>query len=173
MRIVFLRKFYQRFIFFNMEGYAAEKIQKLHDLIKSGRGGAFRKRQYRKLLLKYCCSVPYSCKIGSNLSLPHGLFGIFISQDAVIGDNCVIFQQVTIGSNNLNGSENTGAPVIGDNVYIGAGAKIIGKCKVGNNVRIGANTVVTTDVPDNATVVGVHSRIILHEGILDNKFIPK
>jgi serine O-acetyltransferase len=80
---------------------------------------------------------------------------------------------VTIGSNNLNGSENTGAPVIGDNVYIGAGAKIIGKCKVGNNVRIGANTVVTTDVPDNATVVGVHSRIILHEGILDNKFIPK
>lgn len=87
--------------------------------------------------------------------LPHGLNGIIISYYAVIGKNCVIRQQVTIAQNN-----NNEAPIIGDNVVIGAGAKIIGNVKIGNNVIIGANAVVTKDVEDNRTVVGVPARVI-------------
>ncbi len=135
--------------------------------------GVLLRRKYNRLCIKYGCFFPSNATIGENLILPHGLYGIFISQGAIIGDNCCIFQHVTIGSNNLNGSANTGAPTIGNNVYIGAGAKIIGKCKIGNNVRIGANTVVTKDIPDNVTVVGAECRIIEHSHILDNSFIPR
>ena len=117
--------------------------------------------------------MPLNASIGKGIVFPHGLCGVFISQGATIGDNCVIFQQVTIGSNNLNDSVNRGAPTIGNNVYIGAGAKIIGNCKVGNNVRIGANTVVTKDVPDNVTVVGAGVKIIEHQCVMDNSFIPR
>ena len=88
-------------------------------------------------------------------NLPHGIRGIFISHNAKIGDNCTIFQHVTIGEGK------DGAPIIGDNCYIGAGAKIIGKIKIGNNVKIGAGCVVAIDIPDNATVVMEKPRIIL------------
>lgn len=86
--------------------------------------------------------------------LPHGLYGIIVSHNAVIGKNVTIFHQVTIGQGK------GGAPTIGDNVYIGAGAKIIGKVTVGNNVKIGANCVVFMDIPDNCTVVLPKPRII-------------
>lgn len=72
----------------------------------------------------------------------------------MIGNNCTIFHQVTIGIDELKGRE---APVIGDNVYIGAGAKIIGNVHVGSISRIGANAVITKDVPVGATVVGCNS----------------
>ncbi|MBQ1977727.1 MAG: serine O-acetyltransferase, partial [Ruminococcus sp.] len=69
--------------------------------------------------------------------------------------------QVVIGSNNDKDSKGYGAPVIGNNVLIGAGAKIIGNVKIGNNVKIGANCCVATDIPDNATVVMEKPRIII------------
>ena len=84
----------------------------------------------------------------------------------------VIFQQVTIGSNTLPDSQRPGAPVIGDNVYIGAGVKIIGGVKVGNNVRIGANAVIFTDVPDNCVAVVNGVRTIHKSEPLDNRFMP-
>lgn len=89
-------------------------------------------------------------------NLPHGLSGVFISPKAVIGKNCTIFQQVTIGQ--AHGE----APVIGDNVFIGAGAKVIGGIHVGDNVKIGANCIVVEDIPDNSTVVMHKPRIICH-----------
>lgn len=92
--------------------------------------------------------------------MPHGLYGVFISKDAVIGENCVIFHQVTIGSNSIEGSEHYGAPKIGNNVYIGAGAKIIGGITIGDNVNIGANCIVFSDIPSNSTVVMNAPRII-------------
>ena len=100
---------------------------------------------------------------------PHGMLGVFISDGATIGRNCVIYQQVTIGSNTLYGNPHFGSPTIGDNVLIGAGAKIIGKIKVGNNVRIGANAVVARDVPDNCVVVS-DGRVIQKQEPLDNRF---
>lgn len=87
--------------------------------------------------------------------LPHGLNGIIISHFATIGANCVIRQQVTIAQNNNNESA-----IIKDNVVIGAGAKIIGKVTIGNNAVIGANAVVTHDIPDNCVAVGVPARVI-------------
>lgn len=80
-------------------------------------------------------------------NLPHELNGIVVSHNAVIGKNCTIFHQVTIGEGR------GGAPVIGDHVLIGAGAKIIGGVRIGNNVRIAAGCVVMQDVPDNTTVL--------------------
>ena len=101
---------------------------------------------------------------------PHGLHGVFISGDSKIGENCVIFQHVTIGAVRTKGSKNIGNPTIGDNCYIGAGAKIIGNIKIGNNVRIGTNACVYKDVPDNAVVVCAPTRIIEQTQPLDNKF---
>lgn len=102
--------------------------------------------------------------------LPHGIKSIFISGGAVVGKNCVIFQQVTIGSNSLQDSKGVGAPIIGEDCYIGAGAKIIGKVRIGNSVRIGANAVVYKDVPDNSVVLSGEQRIVTKETPLDNRF---
>ena len=99
-----------------------------------------------------------SAFFGSKPYLPHGLNGIVISRKAHIGSNATILHQVTIGirmvASKSNRPEDAGAPVIGDNVFIGAGAKIIGNIHIGNNVIIGANAVVTKDIPDDHTVIG-------------------
>lgn len=121
----------------------------------------------KKILDRFNALVPCSDKV-QPFATPHGLCGIFISFGATVGKGCTILHQVTIGSNTLAGSRGQGAPVIGDNVYIGAGAKIIGGVTVGDNARIGANAVVTFDVPANATVVQQAPRVILHDAPRDN-----
>ena len=110
-------------------------------------------------------------KFGSVPYLPHGLAGIFISDMSEIGKNAVIFHHVTIGADRLADSNNQGNPKIGDNVYIGAGAKIIGNVKIGNNCRIGANAVVYQDMPDNSVAVASPTRIIQKDHELDNRFM--
>lgn len=96
---------------------------------------------------------------------PHGLNGIIISRKCKIGKNATILHQVTIGTKITTekavAETDTIAPVIGDNVYIGAGAKIIGAIHVGDNVLIGANAVVTKDVPDDHTAIG-NPAVIFH-----------
>lgn len=92
-------------------------------------------------------------KIGGGLIIQHG-FSTIISAKSV-GRNCKIYQQVTIGYNHK-----LEAPEIGDNVEICCGAKVIGGVHIGNNVLIGANSVVIKDVPDNCVVAGVPARII-------------
>ena len=119
---------------------------------------------YSRYLIKYGASIPNNNEISSCPCFPHGITGIFISGASKIGSNCTIFHQVTIGSNTLEGSKNQGAPVIGDNVFIGCGAKIIGGVHIGNNVCIGANCVVTHDVPDDCTVVMPEFRTITRKG---------
>lgn len=127
--------------------------------------------QYLNLMSRNNADIPLNTQIDGVPTFPHGLTGVFISAGAKIGKNCVIFHQVTIGSNTLPDSRGKGAPVVGDNVYIGCGAKIIGNVHIGNNVRIGANCVVTQDIPDNATVVMEKPRIIVHDTPKDNRFI--
>lgn len=92
--------------------------------------------------------IPLNCKIGGGLLLPHPN-GIVIHPRAVIGVNCLIFQQVTIGSR--SGHD---LPVICGHVDIGAGAKILGGVTIGDHARIGANAVVTRSVPAHGTAVG-------------------
>ncbi|GHT67120.1 serine acetyltransferase [Bacteroidia bacterium] len=100
---------------------------------------------------------------------PHGMLGIFVSGGSKIGKNAVIFQHVTIGSNTLHDSDKFGSPEIGDNVYIGAGAKIIGLVKIGNNCRIGANAIIYKDLPENSVAVQSPTRIVQKDN-LDNRF---
>lgn len=115
-------------------------------------------------------SIAWSSDFAGIPWMPHGFSGIFISGTSKIGKNCIIFQQVTIGANILGDSKSAGAPVVGDNCYIGAGAKIIGNVKVGNNVRIGANCVVYEDVPDNCVVVSGTQTVIKKDKPLNNRF---
>lgn len=131
-------------------------------------------RKYHSFMLRFLLDykgsyIGYSAKFSNKPVFPHGIRGIFISGSAVIGRNCVIFHHVTIGSNTLPDSKGKGAPILGDNVYIGAGAKIIGNVRIGDNVRIGANCVVTQDVPDNAVVV-LNKPTILQREELDNRY---
>lgn len=106
-------------------------------------------------------------EIGSGLLIPH-CFSIMVASGSVIGKNCCIMQQVTIGSSRA-GSRG-GFPILGDNVMISTGAKIIGKVRIGNNVIVGANAVVTKDVPDNAIVVGVPAKILNFDGETQIKY---
>lgn len=92
--------------------------------------------------------------IGPGLKIEHW-GGIYIK--AKIGRSCRISQQVVIG--HIGGFKGGGVPILGDNVYVGVGAKILGDVKIGNNVKIGANAVVITDVPDDAIAVGVPAQI--------------
>ncbi len=111
--------------------------------------------------IKYGIGIPYQTEIGSGFYLAH--YGcIVVSINAVIGKNCNLSNGVTLGK--ANRGKRQGFPVIGDNVYIGPGAKIIGAVQVGDNVAVGANCVVTEDVPANAVVVGIPGRVISYNG---------
>jgi serine O-acetyltransferase len=97
--------------------------------------------------------IPLNSRLGGGLLITHPN-GIVIHPSAEIGPNCLIFQQVTIGS------RDGGIPKIGGHVDIGAGAKIIGDITIGDHVRVGANSVVLNNVPDGCTVVGIPARIL-------------
>ncbi|MHA1381109.1 MAG: serine O-acetyltransferase [Candidatus Helarchaeota archaeon] len=105
-------------------------------------------------------------EIGSDFFIDHGT-GVVIGETSVIGDNCTLYQNVTLGGISLKREKRH--PTLGSNVVVGAGAKILGPVRIGNNVRIGANSVVTKDIPDNSVVVGVPGRIISRNG----KKIPR
>lgn len=98
--------------------------------------------------------IPLNCRIGGGLLIPHPS-GIVIHDKAEIGVNCLIFQQVTVGSRGEGG-----VPVIEGHVDIGAGAKILGPIRVGAHATIGANAVVTKNVPSGTLAVGIPARII-------------
>jgi serine acetyltransferase len=102
--------------------------------------------------LTYNITIPFPAKIGKGLRLTH-LSGIVIHPSVEIGENCTILQQVTIGANEHRADYREAAK-IKDNVYIGAGAKIIGNITIEENVKIGANAVVYRNVPSDCTVVG-------------------
>lgn len=100
--------------------------------------------------------ISSNAEIGPGFKIEH-FCGIIINGKAKIGKRCSILQGVTIG-------EYFGAPVIGDFVFIGPGAKLIGPHHVGNNVIIGANCVITKDIPNNAVVVGIPGTVISNDG---------
>ncbi len=100
--------------------------------------------------------LPCEVEVGEGLRIDHQ-GGIVVSGYAKLGRNCVIRNGVTIG---LARSDDPTAPVIGDDVDIGAGAKLLGRISIGNGARIGANAVVISDVPPGATAVGVPARVI-------------
>lgn len=100
-------------------------------------------------------------RIGKEFFIDHGM-GVVIGETTIIGDNVTIYQGVTLGGTGKERGKRH--PTIGDNVVIGAGAKILGNITIGDNSYIGANAVVIKDVPPNSTVVGVPGRITKQEG---------
>jgi serine O-acetyltransferase len=116
----------------------------------------FLSRLVTKLIrLAFSAEIPASCIIGENVQFKHGALGVVLHDNLIIGNHCVVYQNVTIG-----GREHHGTPQIGDNVYIGSGACILGNVKVGDNSKIGANAVVLYDVLAESTVVGIPAKEI-------------
>ena len=99
--------------------------------------------------------------IGRRLVIDHGT-GIVIGETAEIGDDCLLYQGVTLGGTGKDVGKRH--PTLGNNVMVGSGAKVLGPFKVGDNARIAANSVVLREVPDNATVVGVPGRVVRLSG---------
>ncbi|MFH1406685.1 MAG: serine O-acetyltransferase, partial [Candidatus Omnitrophota bacterium] len=95
--------------------------------------------------------------IGERIFIDHGM-GVVIGETTIIGKNATLYQGVTLGGTGKEKGKRH--PTIGDNVVVGAGAKVLGNIKIGNNVIIGANAVVIRDVPDNSTVVGIPGRVV-------------
>lgn len=126
-----------------------------YQLHKAGGGGMLSPLYRRWAVLRHRfwsavsgADIPLNCQIGGGLLLPHPN-GVVIHPSAIIGPNCLIFQQVTLGTRG-----GAGAPCLGGHVDIGAGAKLLGNIKVGDHACIGANAVVLSDVPPHAVAVG-------------------
>ena len=100
-------------------------------------------------------------RIGKGLFIDHGM-GVVIGETAILGDNVTLFQGVTLGGTGKEKGKRH--PTIGNNVVVGAGAKVLGNITVGNDVLVGANAVVLRDVPDGSTVVGVPGRVAKRRG---------
>lgn len=118
----------------------------------------------RRYEYKFGISIPYNTSIGSGLYICH-YGGIIVNPGTIIGKNCNINHDVTIGA--AYGGKSPGVPAIGNNVYFGPGSKIIGGINVGNNVAIGANCVLTKSVSDNAVVAGIPGVVISEKGSYD------
>ncbi len=100
-------------------------------------------------------------KIGKGLVIDHGM-GVVIGETAEVGDNCTIYQGVTLGGTGKDVGKRH--PTLGNNVLVGAGAKVLGPLKIGNNVKIAANAVVLKEIPENCTAAGIPARIVRREG---------
>ncbi|RMF25858.1 MAG: serine O-acetyltransferase [Cyanobacteria bacterium J083] len=104
-------------------------------------------------------------KIGKGVFIDHGM-GVVIGETAIVGDYSLIYQGVTLGGTGKQSGKRH--PTLGENVVVGAGAKVLGNLQIGNNVRIGAGSVVLRDVPSDCTVVGVPGRLVYRSGVRVN-----
>ncbi|MBA7559995.1 2,3,4,5-tetrahydropyridine-2,6-dicarboxylate N-acetyltransferase [subsurface metagenome] len=105
-------------------------------------------------------------KIGKNFFIDHGT-GVVVGETAIIGTNVTLYQGVTLGGTSLDTHKRH--PTLGNNIIVGAGAKILGPIIIGDNVKVGANSVVTKDIPENSVVVGVPGRIVHADfGVIDD-----
>ncbi len=111
--------------------------------------------------------------IGKRLVIDHGM-GIVIGETAIVGDDCLLYQGVTLGGSGKEKGKRH--PTLGNNVLVGAGAKVLGSFTVGDNARIAANAVVLNEIPANATAVGVPAKVVRVKGekvdMLDHIHIP-
>ena len=117
---------------------------------------------YRRKMRKTYRQIPIGTQIGGGFRLIH--YGtVVVHRCAIIGTNCTMFHNVTVGKTQK------GVPVIGDNVTIGANATIVGPVNIGNNVTIGAGSVIVKDVPDNACVAGNPGKVVSNNGGIAGK----
>lgn len=110
---------------------------------------------------KYGIHIHFTTPVGAGLYIGH-TGSIVVNSRAVIGRNCCLGHEVTLGVTNRG--KNPGVPTLGDRVYLAPGVKVIGGIRLGNDVAVGANAVVTSDLPDHAVAVGIPARILSYEG---------
>jgi len=139
----------------------------------SCRNNGWKYRLYTLYWESYGSFIGIDAVLEEGIVFPHKPLSVFISNWAHIGKRCVIFQQVTIGSNMFQESKGFGSPYLEDGVFVGSGAKIIGNVHVGKNARIGANCVVVKDVPDNSVTVIRGIETIVKDEELNNAYIVK
>lgn len=112
-------------------------------------------------------------QIGRRFFIDHGM-GVVIGETAIVGDDCLLYQGVTLGGTGKEKGKRH--PTLGNNVVVGSGAKVLGNITIGNHVRIGAGSVVLKSVPDHSTVVGVPGRIVRsrldNEEVLEHAKLP-
>ena len=142
-------------LFFTRQPQKRFQIECQLMLYFSGRNSMLRKKFQRRIYYKYHCDISHLAVIPKSTRFVHPI-GVVIGSNAVLGDNVHIYQNVTLGSNFGNGNA---MPKIGDGSIVSAGAKLIGGIDVGSNVIVGANSVITKDIPDDSVVVG-SNRII-------------
>lgn len=109
------------------------------------------KIMWRLIYILFACQIPPTTDLEEGVNIAHGV-GIVIHQNTRVGKGTIIYQNVTIGSGN--------GPVIGEDCIIGCGACVLGNIIIGNRVKIGANSVVLEDIPDDCTVVGIPGKIV-------------
>jgi len=107
-------------------------------------------------------------QLGKDLFIDHGM-GVVIGQTAIIGDHVTLYHGVTLGGVGKADATGKRHPTLGDHVVVGAGAQILGNITIGNGARVGANSVVITDVPEGATVIGIPARIIQQRAVTDEE----
>lgn len=113
-------------------------------------------------------------KIGKGLVIDHGM-GVVIGETAIIGDNCTLYQGVTLGGTGKDVGKRH--PTLGNNVMVGAGAKVLGPFQIGDNTKIAANAVVLAEIPEHCTAVGIPAKVVKRQGVrvddqLDQIHIP-
>jgi len=116
---------------------------------------SFLANKFCEVFMEMC--IDAQATIGAGLYIGH-IGGVHINPQAVLGRDCDIAHRVTIGASAMG---RQGVPVIGDDVYIGTGATLVGKIRIGNGAKIAANTLVMSNIPEGATVMGVPGRIIM------------
>ena len=102
-----------------------------------------------------------AAQLGRRLFIDHAM-GVVIGETTIVGDDCVLYQGVTLGGTGKESGKRH--PTLGNNVTVGAGAKVLGNIHLGNGVKVGGNSVVVKDVPDDCTVVGIPGRVVRRNG---------
>lgn len=144
-------------IFFLYKGFLALRMYRRAN--KAYKKGQYFKARFISERCKFKTGIEIhpAATIGKGFFIDHGT-GVVIGETTEIGDNCIIYQGVTLGGTGKDVGKRH--PTLGNNVLIGAGAKVLGPIKIGNNVKIAAGAVVLSDIPDNSTAVGVPARVV-------------
>jgi serine O-acetyltransferase len=158
------RSFLKHYVF--TPGFKYSSVMRLCGYLRRRRALKYTLYSFFKFLLlrhryKYGIAIPEYTRIGPGLFI-NRFGGVMVNGDAVIGANCNITHGAMLGQ--LNRGPNAGSPIVGDDVFLASGCKIIGHIRIGNRAAVGANAVVTKDVPDDGVVGGIPAKLISTKG---------